>query len=1322
MTGQRTNPGELQHSGTPAPRHTCKAWSGGGRTFRKRSLLVKLAICTVLAAVTGWPQTSSWIIDTFAGLLPFGDGGPAVAARLRQPGKVAVDVAGNLYIADSHHQRIRKVDTSGVITTIAGTEAIGFSGDGGPATEAQLAFPSGVAVDVAGNLYIADWGNQRIRKVDSSGTITTFAGSGRYWDGRDYIGGGYGGDGGPATEALLDDPLGVATDGAGNVYIADTGNHRIRKVDTSGVITTIAGRSLPGFSGDGGPASEASLADPFDVTTDNAGNFYIADTGNHRIRKVDTMGIITTMAGDGTGAYGGDGGQAVSAQLNSPRGVAVDGAGNVYIADRGNHRVRKVDTMAIITTMAGDGTGGYGGDSGQAVSAQLSFPSGVTVDGAGNVYIADGGNHRIRKVDSSGVITTIAGREEYDDPNGGGYRGDGGPAIHAHLWSPTDVATDSAENVYIADTSNFRIRKVDTTGIITTVAGDGTSDYGGDGGPAVNAQLDGPNGIAVDGAGNIYIAETNAHRIRKVDTSGNISTIAGTGDDGFDGDGGPAIEAWLFYPTDVATDSAGNVYIADMLNSRVRKVDTSGIITTVAGTAEYVADSGFGGDGGPAVDAQLALPEAVATDSNDNLYIVDSGNHRIRKVDTSGVITTIAGTGIYASVPGGFSGDGGPATEAQLNSPVDVAVDAAGNLYIVDAENHRIRHVNTSGVITTIAGTGESDISEDGGPAIEAQLSAPRGLATDSVGNLYIAESGSHRIRILRPSGQVSPPPLNPGGGGGSRTTVPSAPVNLTAVGGDGHVVLRWNAPENDGGAQITAYEYRIDLSNPWISTGSTNTTHTVTGLVNGVSYVFHVRAVNSIGKSSASNQAEAAPEVTGDQISYFPHLAVGAGWQTTLTYINYSDQEVSCRTEFLSDQGTPLMVSFPSLGPDVRRTDVLPPGGSVHEETDVGLSTVLAAGWARATCSGPVKASLLFRQYDSAGMPVAEAGVNAAAAPAARFVTFAERAPGQLGTGVAYANPSDTAAVVTFTARDETGQMLPGVDQTLMPRGHGAQNMAGLFGLSSFTGSLEITSTEPIVSLSINAEAAPIFSSLPPGEPDASTQGPTTYYFPHLAVGASWQTTITYINDSPEEVTCETEFISDHGSPLMVSFPGRGTVMDRTDVLPPDGSVHEETDLDLDTPLVPGWAKAACTGPVKASLLFRQYDSGGDPVAEAGVNASAVPAMRFVTFAEQEEGKTGTGVAYANPSATAAHVTFTAKDTAGQTLASVVRTLLPNGHDAHVMSALFGFTSFAGSLEVTSTEPIVSLSLNFEAAPVFSSLPPGKWRSPRRKLSVHSA
>ena len=529
-------------------------------------------------------------------------------------------------------------------------------------------------------------------------------------------------------------------------------------------------------------------------------------------------------------------------------------------------------------------------------------------------------------------------------------------------------------------------------------------------------------------------------------------------------------------------------------------------------------------------------------------------------------------------------------------------------------------------------------------------------------------------------------------------------------------LMVEWMEPENSGPA-ITDYDvqYREGDSGD----GFTDAQHqgpaptaTLTGLMPDTVYEVQVRATNATGTGDWSESGEGKTKTlqTGEQIYYFPHLAVGASWQTTITYINYSPEEVTCQTDFLSDHGTPLMVSFAELGTVDSRTDVLPPGGSVHQETNVDLSAPLAPGWALANCSGPVKASLLYRQHNSEGVPTGEAAVSAAAVPATRFVTFAEQEEGQFGTGVAYANPSATAALVTFTARDTAGELLASVDRTLLPGGHDAHGMGSLFGLTSFTGSLEVTSTEPIVSLSLNFEADPVFSSLPPGELDASAQGSTTYYFPHLAVGASWQTTITYINYSPEEVACQTDFISDHGTPLMVSFAELGTVVSRPDVLPPGGSVHQETNVDLNASLAPGWARATCSGPVKASLLYRLHNSEGAPTAEAGVNATAIPATRFVTFAEQGEDQFGTGVAYANPSANiSVPVIFTARDAAGELLASVVRTLSPGGHDAHGMAELFGLSSFTGSLEVTSTEPIVSLSLNFEAAPVFSSLPPGE-------------
>ena len=447
-----------------------------------------------------------------------------------------MDGAGNLYIADQSNHHIRKVDAAGAISTVAGNGTYGYSGDGGPAVAAQLWGPNGVAVDGAGNLYIVDRGNQRIRKVDAAGVISTVAGDGTQ---------GFGGDGGPATAAQLDTPQGVAVDGAGNLYIADGGNNRIRKVDSAGAISTVAGG---GPIGDGGAAVAAQLYYPNGVAPDGAGNLYIADSFNHRIRKVDAAGVISTVAGDGTRGYGGDGGAAVAAQLFAPRGVALDGAGNLYIADNANNRIRKVDAAGVITTVAGDGTRGSGGDGGPATAAQLSSPRGVALDGAGNLYIADRSNHRIRKVDAAGAITTVAG----DGTRG--FGGDGGPATAAQLSWPNGVALDGSGNLYIADGGNHRIRKVDAAGVISSTA----------------AQLWSPQGVAVDGSGNLYIA-TGGH-IRKVDAAGAITTVAGDGTSGFGGDGGPATAAQLSGPSDVALDGDGNLYIADSGNDRIRRL------------------------------------------------------------------------------------------------------------------------------------------------------------------------------------------------------------------------------------------------------------------------------------------------------------------------------------------------------------------------------------------------------------------------------------------------------------------------------------------------------------------------------------------------------------------------------------------------------------------------------------------------------------------------------------------------------------------------------------------------------------------------------
>jgi sugar lactone lactonase YvrE len=334
-----------------------------------------------------------------------------------------------------------------IITTHAGTGVAGFSGDSGQATAARLFSPDGVDVDGAGNVYIADFGNHRIRKVDPAGVITTFAGTGVA---------GFSGDTGQATAARISFPRAVTSDAAGNVYIADLGNHRVRKVDTAGVITTVAGTGVAGFSGDTGQATAARLNAPRDLAVDAAGNLYIVDALNHRVRKVDPTGVITTFAGTGVAGFSGDTGQATLAQLNNPSGIDVDAAGNVYIGDTGNHRVRKVDPTGVITTFAGTGVAGFSGDTGQATLAQVNNPRDVALDGAGNVYFVDAFNNRVRRVAPSGIITTVAGTGVP------GFSGDTGQASLARLNNPVGVAADAAGNVFIGDQDNHRVRKVST--------------------------------------------------------------------------------------------------------------------------------------------------------------------------------------------------------------------------------------------------------------------------------------------------------------------------------------------------------------------------------------------------------------------------------------------------------------------------------------------------------------------------------------------------------------------------------------------------------------------------------------------------------------------------------------------------------------------------------------------------------------------------------------------------------------------------------------------------------------------------------------------
>ena len=656
---------------------------------------------------------------------------PAISSALARPLDVAVDAAGNPYIADQSNHCIRRIDrVTGVFTTVAGNGIGTYGGDGGPATSASLRYPGGVALDAAGNLYIADTSNNRIRVVDAATkTIRTIAGNGNA---------GFSGDGGPATQAQFNFPESVALDSRGNLYIADTGNSRIRKVDaTTSTVTTIAGIGDLGFSGDGGPATAARLNSPYSVEVGTSGNVYIADTNNSVVRKiVAATGIISTVAGTTPGGFAGDGGPATAAKLLVPIGLTIDAAENLYVSDSFNNRVRRVEAATgIITTLAGS-TRGFGGDSGPAESALLNDPAGLAVDAAGNVFVADTNNNRLRKIDAATkTIVTVSG----------GPVGDGAGPFDAQLAYPTDVAIDRSGNIFITDTYDSRVRRLDAaTKVVTTVAGGGstfptTNDL------ATSVALSRPSGVVFDAAGNLYIADGGYFTIFKVDAvTQRISPFAGSGKAVSNGDGGPAVTAGITIsaPAGLALDVAGNLFIADTFANSIRRVDAAtGIISTIAGSSA----AGFSGDSGPANLARLNSPYGVTLDAAGNLFIADGGNHRIRRVDhATGIITTVAG-----SDPG-FAGDGGPATASKLRTPTAVAVDAAGNIYISDTGNHRIRKITAStGIITTIAGRELPGFSGDFGPAAAAALNFPLGLIVDAAGNLYVADSNNGRIRMI---------------------------------------------------------------------------------------------------------------------------------------------------------------------------------------------------------------------------------------------------------------------------------------------------------------------------------------------------------------------------------------------------------------------------------------------------------------------------------------------------------------------------------------------------------------------------------------------
>jgi trimeric autotransporter adhesin len=692
------------------------------------ALCLSICIAVFLASMGSFAMAAPGDITTVAGS-PRGDGGLAINASLNGPNSIVIDRSGNTYILDVFNNVVRKVAAStGIITTFAGTGLAGYSGDGGAAIDATFNFPGDMVLDKLGNLYISD--GARVRKISlMTGLINTVAGNGN----NDFSTG----DGGPATSASLRNynPR-LAVDESSNLYISDFG--RIRKVTmATGIITTIVGTGLPGFAGDGDLAVYASISSSVCLAVDTAGNIYIGDAYNARIRKVTAAtGNITTIAGKGEFGFSGDGGPAADATFGFPYSISLDADNNIYLTE--SNRVRKVTASSgFISTIAGTGSSGYSGDGGPATSASFSSLASVGIDAQRNVYIVDRGNATIRKLTvATGLISTVAGSGTAN------FAGDNSPAVFATLNRPQGSAVDAAGNLYIADTDNYRIRKVTaSTGLITTIA------LGDIGFPKVSAAakivINRPPiiglQIALDSAGNVYFAR--ADRVLKVTVAtGIITTVAGGEIPGFGGDGGLATNAKLSNPLAIAVDSLDNIYIADNFNSRVRKITAAtGIITTVAGNGV----SGYPFDGRPAVFSSLGRVFGIAVDSVGNIYLGDHDTHRIRKVTAAtGIITTVAGTGVQ-----GFSGDGGPATNANLDKPVGVAVDKLGNIFFSDS-NARIRKITaTTGAIATIAGAGVQGFSGDGGPATSAQIFGNNGVSLDNAGNLYIVDG--NRIRKI---------------------------------------------------------------------------------------------------------------------------------------------------------------------------------------------------------------------------------------------------------------------------------------------------------------------------------------------------------------------------------------------------------------------------------------------------------------------------------------------------------------------------------------------------------------------------------------------
>jgi len=667
---------------------------------------MRLALVIPVLALALNGQSPGYLISTVAGSGWIGDHGPATQAILRQPGGVAADGNGNIYVAETGGHRVRKVDRSGAITTLAGTGAAGFSGDGGPAAQAQLASPYGVTADILGNIYIADLGNARVRRVGVDGNITTVAGGG-------LLDPSPANEGKPGTSMRLAAPRNLLADDRLNLYVSDFAGHHLFQLSADGLLTTVAGTGKPGYLGDGGPAAASQLDFPAGLAMGFDGSLYIADSANHAVRRISN-GLITTFASAGTPVglvldvlatlYVADAEAGTVLRfpvrgalppLNIPASdVARAPDLSLYFAESPAGIVQRIPLFGNAALSAG-GADPARGDGGTATVALLNHPSGVAADTSGNLYIADRDNHRVRRVASDGTITTI------------------GPTV---AWStPSGISVDAAGNIYVVDTGLNQVVRITATGTVQSIA---------------PKMLTAPVSAVADAQGNIYIADAGAGDIRVVDAAGSVSTLV----------------ANLAGPHGLALDGAGHLYFTEQDAARVQRLDLlSGALTQLGAGA-------------------WNIPRGIAVDAAGEVFVADTGRQQIVRVDPAGNVTVISGTGVP-----GFSGDGGAADSAPLNFPWDVAIGPGGVLYVADLDNDRVRLLTPQ---TTVPPTATISVLNGAslapGPVAPSMLLVIRGTgfpAADAADTIILINSilvpilamDDTQIQVQAPSTLVTP-------------------------------------------------------------------------------------------------------------------------------------------------------------------------------------------------------------------------------------------------------------------------------------------------------------------------------------------------------------------------------------------------------------------------------------------------------------------------------------------------------------------------------------------------------------------------------------